>query len=362
MHVSKIRISWLQFILMINSIQVGVSTVSLPRVLAEKAGTSSWIAIIFGGILSTIGSVLIVKVREYAPFETFPSFFNSFFGKVIGKLFTLLFSIYYLVFGYLILIRAILYVKTYLLQQTGITILVILLLIPALQLAIGDIRLLAKYVEFLFPMTLFTYSMLLFTLKDSNIHYILPIIKDGWLPIFKAIPLTVFSFLGIEIIYFLYPYLEKKEKAISGVIIANLLTTCMYLFVTFICFVVYSPDEILYIFDPVLAILNVLEFQYVERLDVVIIAFAIINISTTWIPFFWFGLQGVSEVFQVKKFIFMVLSIYLLFIIVSNFFTPTFTNNQVGIKYISNIGMYIIISLPIVLWICHKLKSKFLLR
>lgn len=362
MHVSKTRISLLQFIIMINSIQVGIGTVSLPRILAEKSGTSSWIAIIFGGILSTIGSVMIVKVREYAPFETFASFFNSFFGKIIGKLFTLFFSLYFLALGYLILIRAILYTKTYLLQQTGVTTLIILLLIPAFQLAIGDVRLLAKYTEFFFPVFIGTFSLLLFTLKDSNVHYILPVIKDGWLPIFKTIPLTFFSFLGIESIYFLYPYLEKKEKAISGVIIANLLTTCMFLFITLICFIVFSPDEILSIFDPVLVILNSLEFQYVERIDVVIIALAIINISTTWIPFLWLGFQGVSEVFRVKRFIIMVLSIYILFISATCFYTPTFKNNDIVTKLLSNFELYIIVFLPIILWICHKVKRKFLLR
>ena len=41
-------ITVMQYIFIINASQVGTGILSLPRVLAEKAGTDSWIALFIG--------------------------------------------------------------------------------------------------------------------------------------------------------------------------------------------------------------------------------------------------------------------------------------------------------------------------
>ncbi|MET3195584.1 endospore germination permease [Bacillus sp. OAE603] len=362
MQLSKLKITWLQFILMINGVQVGIGIASLPRTLAEKAGSSSWIAILFGGILSTIFSMIIVKIREKEPNKSISTYFQSFVGKIFGKILTFIFSLYFLIFGYVVLERTVLYIKTYILQQTDFLILLILFLIPTLQLLVGGVSVIAKYAEVLFPVVIFIFFMLLFTLKTANINFILPIIKDGWIPIFKTIPVTIMSFLGLESIYFLYPYLDKKEKAMSGVIIANLLTTGIYLFETIICFIVYSPDEILTIFDPPLAILNVLEFQYLERIDIIIIILCISIASTTWIPYMWMGFTGLTESINIKRFIYFILCIFLIFILFSIYKTPTFKLNELYIKVLSNTGAIVVVLMPILLWVGKKLKKIFQTR
>ena len=52
-------ITLMQYIVLINGMQVGTGVLSLPRVLAEKAGTDGWIAILIGWIFSTISGVFI---------------------------------------------------------------------------------------------------------------------------------------------------------------------------------------------------------------------------------------------------------------------------------------------------------------
>ncbi|WP_088044454.1 GerAB/ArcD/ProY family transporter [Bacillus sp. EAC] len=357
MDVKKSKITHYQFILMIYGIQVGVGMLSLPRELAAKSGTSSWISIIFGGLISTLISIFYIKLREKSPNTNFLSFFTFYLGKFLGSIVLLLLSIYFIFAGYVVLIRAILYIQSYILQETSEYVLVILFLVPTYQLITGGVHILAKYVEAIFPLAIFGQIMLLFTLKDTDINFILPIIKDGWLPIFKTIPTTATSFLGVELILIYYPYLKTKEKAIKGVVIANAMTTITYVFVTIICFVIYSPYEISKIFEPVIDILSVIEFQYVERLDFILFSLFLMIISKTWVTYIWAGMTGVAELFKIKRFTLFVLILCILFIISTFLFIPTFTNTTQELHIITVGGLIILIGVPILLWIGGKVKN-----
>ena len=355
----KINISILQFILMIFGVQIGIGMLALPRELADKSGTSSWIAIIFGGFICTIISITFIKIREKAPTKSFADFFTFYLGNILGKIIVFLFSIYFLCMGYTVIVRTILYIQSYILQQTSITIVLLIFLVPTFQLVSGGVHLIAKYIETIFPIIVFVLLMLLFTLKDMNIYFILPIIKDGWLPIFKTIPTTTMSFLGIEVIFIIYPYLKEKEKAIKGVIIANAMTTFTYLFVTLICFVVYSPYEISKIYEPVIDILSVLEFQYVERLDFVLLSLFLLVISKTWVTYLWVGMCGISELFKLKRYILVLFILFLVFVLITYIIIPTFTTTNIWINYITITGIYIIIGMPIILWIGGLIKKRY---
>ena len=179
MIITKSKITEFQFILMIFGIQVGIGMLSLPRELAMKAGTSSWIAILFGGLISTLISILFVKLRENAPNLNYVSFFTFYLGKIFGSIVVFLQAIYFLYAGYLVLARAILYTQSYILQEAKVFVLLLLFLIPTYQLLRGGIHLIAKYIEAIFPIAVFTLFMLLFTLKDSDLNFMLPIIKNG---------------------------------------------------------------------------------------------------------------------------------------------------------------------------------------
>lgn len=358
MIITKSKITQFQFILMIFGIQVGIGMLSLPRELALKGGTSSWITILIGGIISTLISIVFVKLREKAPNLNYIGFFTFYLGKPIGSIVVMLQAIYFLYGGYLALVRAILYIQSYILQETKTYILLILFLFPTYQLISGGIHLIAKYIEAIFPIACFTLFMLLFTLKDADINFILPIIKDGWLPIFKTIPLTATSFLGIELILVYYPYLKSKEKAIKGVIIGNALTTFTYVFVTIICFVIYSPYEIKMTFEPVIDILSVIEFQYVERLDFILFSLFLMIISKSWVTFIWAGMNGLSELFKFRLLPIVIIILFLIIIILTFIQVPTFTNTTNHLHVLMISGLYITIGIPILLLVGGLIKNR----
>lgn len=51
------------------------------------------------------------------------------------------------------------------------------------------------------------------------------------MPILNTVNKGIFSFLGFEIAFFLYPYLQKKEKASYGMVMANTLSLLAFLLI-----------------------------------------------------------------------------------------------------------------------------------
>ncbi|PEK99065.1 endospore germination permease [Bacillus sp. AFS017336] len=357
MNITKLNISYYQFVLTIFGVQIGIGMVSLPHELAGKSGTSGWISILIGGLISTLLSILYIKISQKVPHENFSSLMTIYLGKIIGKACLLLLSIYFLYAGYLVLMLSVLFVQGYLLQHTGAYVILFLFLIPTYQLITGGIHLIAKYIETIFPIVILFILMLFLTLKEPNFKNLFPIIKEGWMPILKSVPSTTMSFLGLEIIFVIYPYLDKKEKAVNGVIIANMMSSFTYLFVTIVSFVNYGPYEILSVFSPVIDMLSIIEFQFIERMDVILLSLLFMVISKTWVTYFWAGLDGFFVLYKIKRFPLFVITFFSIIFICTYLFIPSFKLIHFQLKILSYTGLIVILGLPLLLWIGGIVKK-----
>ncbi|WP_442603225.1 GerAB/ArcD/ProY family transporter [Paenibacillus sp. KN14-4R] len=293
----KLPITHLQFIFLIYGIQIGTGILSLPRTLAEIAGTSGWISIIIGGFINIVFSVVIVFVMKKYPNDILPEIFTRLFGKVMGKILFIPVIAHFAFFSWTILVEAVLYIKVWFLPSTGTAYVMFLFAVPTYLIARKNLQVLSRYTQIVFYLTIWMPFILLFPLKDSHFINLLPLLKDGWTPIFKAVEPTVYSYIGFEITYFVYPHLIQKEKAIRGVIIGNTLTMLTYLFVTVLCFAFFSPDEITTYNQPVLNLLKVIEFRFLERFDMIFLSLYLFVVSTAWIPYTYLVSFGTAQLF-----------------------------------------------------------------
>ena len=81
------------------------------------------------------------------------------------------------------------------------------------------------------------------------------------------------------------------------IVISDTLTMLGYLFITMICFVYYSPDEIQKYNQPVINMLESIEFKFIERMEMLFIAFFILIFSLAWIPAMYMGVFCTSWLF-----------------------------------------------------------------
>jgi spore germination protein (amino acid permease) len=293
----KNQITFFQYIFLIHGVQLGVGILTLPSELAEKAGTDGWISIIIGWFISTLAGLLIVQVMKKYPNGTIIDLLTHYFGKWIGKIAAFVFGLYFAFLTSIIFIRECLFIQFWILPQTSMFILMLLLSIPTYLIVRNNITILARYAQLVFFMTTWMVFFYFTPLKEAHWLHLLPIIKEGWKPIFTAVRVTIFSFIGFEIAFFLYPSLQEKQKASLGLVIANTLTLLILLTITIVIFAFFSPDEITQFKEPTISVLKIVEFKFLERLEIVFLSMYIFVISTTVLPLMYSTVFCFSELF-----------------------------------------------------------------
>jgi spore germination protein (amino acid permease) len=358
MKYTQNQITFMQYIFLIHGAQVGVGLLTLPRELAENAGTDGWIAIIIGWLFSTLASLIIIQVMKKYPNGSIIDLLTHYFGKWVGKIAALIFVLYFAFLGSIIFEREGLFIQFWILPQTGMFILLLLLSIPSYLIVRNNITILGRYAEFVFFLTIWTIFFYLPPLKEAHWLHLLPIIKEGWNPILTAAKTTIFSFLGFEIAFFLYPFLQKKQKASIGIVIANTLTLAVFLLVTIVAFTFYSPDEISLYKEPTINLLKIVEFRFLERLEIVFLSFYIFIISTTVLPIFFVTVFCTSHFFGKQDHSKYVAWLLLLNLVYVFFFPQSFSINTQLQKVSEPISLILVYAFPLCLWVYLWLYSR----
>ncbi|MEH7237606.1 GerAB/ArcD/ProY family transporter [Bacillus sp. JJ1562] len=297
MNVKGKQITLVQFILLIHGVQMGVGVLTLPRDLAENAGTDGWIPIIFGWFIAVVSSLIIIQIMKKHPNGTILDLLTFYFGKWIGKVGGLIFSWYFGLLAFYTFTTEAIFIQAWILPRTSIYLLILLLSIPSYLLVRNNIQILGRYSVVVFFATIWTIIFYMIPVKDGQFLNLLPILKEGWHPVIKTLKLTIVTYVGFEIAFFLYPFLQKKESASLGVIIANTITMLAYLLITLVAFVVFSPDEITKFNEPTITLLKIIELKFIERLEIVLFSFYIFVMSTKVLPLMFMSVFSTSWVF-----------------------------------------------------------------
>ncbi|MBM7563192.1 GerAB/ArcD/ProY family transporter [Paenibacillus sacheonensis] len=343
-------ITTLQFILTIHSMQLGVAALSMPGDLARISGTDGWIALFFGWMFSSAASLIIVQIMKAYPSGTIIELMAHFFGKWTGKLTALLFGVYMSIFAYLILDRMALLIQSWIMQQSKTYILMLLFFVPAYTIVIGGVRAIGRYCEIVVLLSLWMLGAMLFLLKEGNWLHLLPVLKEGWMPVIRTINTTIISFLGFESVFFLYPHLDNKKNASWGVLAANTYTLLIYLFLTLICFLVYSPDQISEYNEALLTVVKIIEFRFMERFDIIMLACYLLVISKTWVPALYFGAFSVKRLLIVgkpKRYAWLFLAVMFA---ITYVWDPDWNESQNAMKWFSRLGLAVAYVMPVLLW------------
>ncbi|MED1305294.1 spore gernimation protein XA [[Bacillus thuringiensis] serovar konkukian] len=337
-----------EYIVFIHSLQLASGMLIMPSPLAATAGTDGWISIILGWIITSIIGVLIILMLQKNPNKTFTQILTTYFGKMLGTIFILLYAFYLFFAGFNTILKATDIVKVWIFPSTPAYQVVILLLLPFIVLAQSGIRALTSYSMLVFFFTTWMPIFLLFSLKSNyNPLHLLPILKDGIYPIVKAIKETITPFAGLEIAYFIYPFLQKKEKAMRGILIANTGTMLFYLYVTILSYIYFSPEGIKDVIWPVFHLLKGIRFSFIERLEVIYIAYYLIVFSTTIYPYLFFSLHSITSLFHKMARNWIHIGLMLLIFILFIFLNPNVDQSLFIYSLMDILNIIFFILLPI---------------
>ncbi|WP_282940210.1 endospore germination permease [Paenibacillus sp. RC67] len=353
------EITFMQFVFISFGAQVSFGLLSLPQELANHAGTDSWMSILLGWICSLGASFMMIHIMKKSPNGTLFDLLRSYVGRWAGSAAAVIFACWTLAYGYVGIVRIVLYTEVWLLPQTPGYIIMLLLLVPAYYIARHGFRILGRYVEFVVIISLWIPFAYLLPLKDAHPLSLLPVLKEGWGPVLSALRITFLSFSGTEIVFILYPMLQKKQLATIGIVISNTLTMLVFLLITLICLVYYGPDELTEYNEPVINVLKTIEFKFVERIEVLFIAFYLLFFSLSWISSMYMTVYSTSWIFEQKDHRIHLRILCFIIGVVAFFYIPSFNQSDYMEKFMSMFAIGIDYALPAILLIYLGIHQHF---
>lgn len=337
-----------EYIVFIHTLQIASGILNMPSPIANIAGTDGWISVVLGWIITSIIGIMIVWVLQKNPDMNFFQILTHYFGKCLGAILIILYAFYLFFAGFNTLLKAIDIVKVWVFPSMPSYQIAILLLIPFYILAWNGVHAITRYSMIVFFSTIWMLIVLIFTLKH-NFHplHLLPVLKDGINPVLQAIKETVTPYAGLEIAYFIYPLLQKKEKAMIGIVIANTGTMLIYVYVTIVCYVYFSPEGIKELLWPGFQMLKGIRFAFLERLEIIYIAYYLIVFSTTMYPYLFFSIYSVTNVFKKFSHYWAIISFIFLIIGIFMFFNPNANQFLLIYSFMDSLNVTFFILLPV---------------
>ena len=241
---------------------------SLPRVAAQEAGRSAWVAVAFAGVVLLIVAWLSNRLASYFPDEDPAGWATKLMGPIVGRVWLLLYLVKSCFFVVLTMrIFAAITTNRMLLQTPSSVMAGIVLLLSFLAAVIG-ISGLARFAE-ISVMVWLPFMMLIVAvlLRGQTLH-LQPVFGDADIgALLAGAKAAAYSFAGFDILLFSYPHLEKQQDSVRAVLWSLCFVTAMYTLTTVAALAFFGVDQLTRLLVPTLVMLSIAETTVVERFD-----------------------------------------------------------------------------------------------
>ncbi|WP_053954784.1 GerAB/ArcD/ProY family transporter [Inediibacterium massiliense] len=355
------KISSFQLGMMISITIVGVGILTIPRSLTEKVGPDGWIVLSITVLLALgIGRIFTTLVEKFYP-QNMVEYSNSLVGKILGTLIALSFCIYLVIFTSFELRIFGEITKAYLLFNTPIEVLMITLLLTATYLVRSGIESIVRMAQLLFPFVIiFAILITIPVLGELHFSNLLPVFKTPISKIIQAIPITFFSFVGIEMIMVCANFVVDPENIKKDIDLSVLIVAGIYMFIVVVTVSRFGLVETTHIIWPSLELFKTIDLPgaFIENIQIFVIAVWIITVFMTVVPLYFGASLTLSRIFKSKEQNYLVL-----FLIPFIYFIALIPENiaQLGDyadKFSYYLGTLHMVIIPSILLLLSYIKKK----
>jgi spore germination protein (amino acid permease) len=302
------RLTSVQLTFFIIQTQIGVGVLGLPFNVYSASKADAWISILIAGGIVQILIALLWLLGKRFPSKSLFEYSKLVLGKFAGTFINSGYLIYGVLVSSLILMYSTAIIKSWALILTPEWVIMLLLITPAVLLGkekVMEICNVYVIVSGLIFLLIIVSIIVLFT-YPVDWRYLFPVGASGGIAMLKGAKEAYFSMLGFELLLILYPHFKHNggRSIIKAASTANLTVTLVYLFLTVVCLVTFSPAEIKFIPQPVLYYVKSLYLQVIERVDLLFASLWIVNVITSLTSYLFLCTEScryISERFKKLK-------------------------------------------------------------
>ncbi|MCM3616761.1 spore germination protein [Sutcliffiella horikoshii] len=347
-----------QLFFLIMQAQIGVGILSLPFAVHSIAKGDGWISTILAGFVIQIWMFITLKLAKFYPEKNLYQLLRHLLGRFIGSIFTVFYIIYFIAIAGLVAALQTGIINNWILTLTPFWMIYILIIIVSVYLATDNILMIARFFSLSTGVIVFFVLMVVTVYGETNLSYILPVGEGGLKNIFLAIKEVLIALTGFELILIIYPMLKQTKGTMKTLTLANITTVTIYTFLVFTSLIIFSPEEMTLVPEPVLYMLKAISFEVIERLDLIFLSIWVIPMTNSFIIYLYQASKGLKELFHTESH-----SPFVPIICVPIFISGFFLQDKFFMADIGKVFQYIVFSfafiLPLLFLVIALVKKKF---
>lgn len=310
--VSKSTITSYQAFTLLYSTLFGVGVLTLPRDVGEMAGNDLVWVILLSGLPVLLLVYLIGFLCRRFPGMTMIQFSAEILGSEkrewIGRILSIPFILMMVVF-FILGVTTVLRVfgetiSSSMLRHTPLEAILLVFILTAAFGAGSKMGVIAKLNEFLFPITLAPFLLMLFAaFQRGDITNVLPLFQIDPSRIFKSVMKGTYSFAGYLVIMMFAGFYQDPGRMRKVHTVSLLTVIASYWYLCVISLGVLGVDEINRVMFPVLEVAKsvMLEDMFFERIEAAILSIWLVAAFTSIMNLYAAFVQAIIEFFKLSE-------------------------------------------------------------
>lgn len=335
------------------------TTISLPKVAAEKIGTSGWISILGMAVLFGGGAVIITKLCSLYPGKAIYEYSTEIAGSFVAHVIAIYYAIYFIVIGVNLKIKLADFLQENFLQKTPRFIILGVCVALFGYVSYKGITSVARLFELIGAMFLVTTILLcVIAFPQGVIYNILPLFNPlEAKQIISAAPKLIFPYGGIEVLLVI-PFTRRNKKAPRLAFLSLLFIGLFYVLVVECTIMVLGLNNTALFNDALIEAIKIVQIPVLERPDLFYLTVGLTSLFAGMIMVYVALLEHIGKLFpKLDRKIMVVLTGILLY--GACLFAMTIDNAGVVLDKIVVLPILIsVFFIPGVLLILGKIKKK----
>lgn len=343
-------------IYIIHSIQVGIGIHGFQRVIFMEAKQDAWISVLIAGFASHIVVFVMIKTLQIYGSTDIYGIHHDVYGKWLGKIFSSIYILYCLWVCLIILKNYIEVMQTWVFPTVPVWLFSFSILLLVIYGVTGGLKMIVGVCFFSIVLSLWIFGFIVYPLRFADFDHLLPVLESNLSSILRGAHKMTLTIIGFEILYVIYPYMEKKDKLQKYAHIGVAATTFLYLFLMILTIGYFSPGQLKSTIWPTLTLFKIVKLPFIERTEYVAVSFWLLIILPNLMLYLWAAVRGVKRIFGINpKGILLVFTTFI-------FIMSLFINTRIKINHFNNffasLAFYFTFCYPLVLYAFALLKKK----
>ena len=357
----KERLSNSQIVFVIFGIIFGYGIMSLPKDIAETSGTSGWISLIISAIISLVILNIIVTLNLKYENMTLDEYSTKIVGNVITKIILVIYIIYFFLIFSMITRVSCEVTKLSILLNTPLWALILPLLLVSCYAVYKKLKAISN-ISIVYGLIIIVFTILihLLMLSEGELTNIQPLFYPLNIDvIIKSLAVSIFPFLGIEILLLVPLSLKGNKKIKLHSSLMLLFIGLFYILIVQSCISVMGVAGIIHYKDALISTMRRVDIEFLNafrRLDGIFIISWIMSIYCT-IIFFLYGIVFlISRLFSRFGYGYICIAVTVCAFIFS-LLPQNIEQVEMILNYIEYLGLITAFIIPLLLLIISGVKT-----